>query len=69
MAVSSISKILCMSRDITKIFLICILIFGKNDFFLISRCPVSIHAKVEKLILLFSNLLGHTLALNLFQTH
>ena len=40
-------------------FLICI-IFDKNDFFLISRCPIPLYAKVEKLILLFSNLVGHT---------
>ena len=58
-----------MSRDITiKSFLICI-IFGKNDFVLFSRCPISIYAKVEKLTLLFSNLLGHTFALNVLQTH
>ena len=36
-------------------------------FFLISRCPIPLYAKVEKLILLFSNLLGHTFALNVFQ--
>ena len=50
-----------------KVFLIWI-IFGKNDFVLFSRCPISIFAKVEKLALLFSNLLGHTFALNVLQT-
>ena len=51
-----------------KVFLICI-VFGKNEFFLASRCPISIYAKVETLILPFSNLLGNTLPLNVFQTH
>ena len=39
------------------------------NFFLFFRCRISIYAKVEKLILLFSNLLGHNFALNVFQTH
>ena len=69
MAVSSISKILCMNRDITIKSFPNLHNLWKNDFFLISRCPVSLYAKVEKLILLFSNLLGHTFALNVFQTH
>ena len=50
------------------VFLICI-IFYKNDFFSNSRCPIPLYAKVEKLILLFSNLVGHTFALNVFRTH
>ena len=69
MVISSISKILCMSRVITiESFLICIFLW-QNNFFLFSRCPISIHAKVENLILRFSNLLGHTFALNAIQTH
>ena len=57
-----------MSRDIAiKSFPIRI-IFEKNQFFfyfLGVLCPYN-YAKVEKLILLFSNLLGHTF--NVFQT-
>ena len=70
MVINSRSKLISMSRDTTKLksFLICIM-FGKNDFFLLSRCPISIYAKLEKLILLFSNPLGHTFALNVFQSH
>ena len=70
MEISSISKILCMSRDITiKSFPNLHNFWQKNDFVLFSRCPISIYAKVEKLTLLFSNLLGHTFALNVLQTH
>ena len=58
-----------MSRGITsKIFLNLNIFLAKMNFFIFSRCPISIYAKVEKLILLFSNLLGHTFALNVFQT-
>ena len=64
MEISSISKILCMSRDITIKSFPNLHNFGKNDFVLVSMCPISIYAKVEKLTLLFSDLLGHTFALN-----
>ena len=64
MEISSISKILCMIRDITIKSFPNLHNFGKNDFVLFSRCPISIYAKVEKLTLLFSDLLGHTFQLN-----
>ena len=62
MVVNSKTKIYALAELLQlKVFLICIIFGKKKYFFPFSRYPISMCAKVEQLISLFSSLLGHML--------